>query len=420
MRIVAAIFCVIVLLPLVAAASEFESKKDLHISNLHQIDDDLYVFGEKLQMDGSISGDLVVFCYDARMAGTVGGSANLFCRSVRQSGTILHSLRTFSEEATIEGNISGSYLGLGRRIDVGKGAVIERDLTVYATDANIEGLVKGKAKIEGVRITLAGTIEGDVLVRGEKISIIPPAIIRGALVYESEKPEALDTTSGIILAGGVKWQLPKTDEEKKDEQPNYVRKIVIEISGMLAAFLFGIIVVALFRPFAAASVDQLTRRTSVSFAAGLLTLGILLVAIAVLLFSILAAIAGVIMVGGSLAIVGAMILIFSTLMIPISGFVTFVGFAAVYTAKIVAAFVVGALVLRRADNGDDRLGKLTLLVGLVILTACFAIPYVGWLAGLVVACFGAGAIVLGVRSCRLHVPGAMNNASADAMQPPAS
>ncbi len=42
----------------VSQAAQFESDDNIHISNIHVIDGDLYTWGEKVTIDGEIKGDL--------------------------------------------------------------------------------------------------------------------------------------------------------------------------------------------------------------------------------------------------------------------------------------------------------------------------------------------------------------------------
>jgi hypothetical protein len=64
---------------------------------------------------------------------------------------------------------------------------------------------------------------------------------------------------------------------------------------------------------------------------------------------------------------------------------------ALYAAKVVVGLALGRTLLR--PRGSPRRDALiALLLGLALITVATAVPMVGWLAAIVVACLGAGAL----------------------------
>ncbi|HUV30545.1 MAG TPA: hypothetical protein VMY05_05605 [Acidobacteriota bacterium] len=389
------VLAVTLMLPAQLAASVFESGDDIHISNLHTIQDDFYAFGEQVRVDGKIEGDLTAFVYDCLLQGTVTRSANLFARSVDHSGHVGGSLRVLAQYVRIKGRVDGSLIAAGDNIRLSKGSVIERDVNLYGNDVSIDGVVNGNVRITGPRISIAGLIQGDVVLTGDRIVFSPPAFIEGNLVYTSSKQLTIDTT-GVTIVGATTWKQP----EKKEEETSLFTRITLKGSSLLAAFLFGVIVVRLFRPYAEEAVDQLRHRMTVSLAAGFLGLLVLGVCVVAFLASVGSAVIGYVLIHSDLVIPGSLLLIVSILLIPITSFATVSGGIILYSGAIVVAFLVGFVIKKLARPDSQLLNASSLFSGLIVLTLVFWLPYVGTLLYLLVTIAGTGAILLGIKYCR--------------------
>jgi len=415
--LLAIIVSAIALFPGVSQASIFKSADDVHISNLHIIEDDFYGIGERIRIDGTINGDLLTLGNSCTIQGTVMKSANIGARNVQHSGHIVGSLRAFGETVSISGKVDGSVVSVGRVLKIDHGAVIDRDVNLYAEEVSVDGMVIGKAKIAAGRVYITGTIQGDTDIKAEQLSISPPAVINGNLIYTSKK-EANIAADGVIILGEVTWKQPETPEDTADGS-SYLADIALQTSSLLAAFLFGIIIIRLFRPYAEESFDQLRNRMSVSLAAGFL--GILVIAgcVVVLFASLIAALVGTILISSDQALVGALVLIVPTLLIPITSFVSVSGGIILYSGKIMVACLVGYGLVKLGRREAAMLSTWSLFLGLVVLTILFAIPYLGFLLILTTILAGSGAILLGIKVCRReHKITNSNRPGSDSSLPP--
>ncbi|MFQ6007354.1 MAG: hypothetical protein ACE5K8_00220 [Candidatus Zixiibacteriota bacterium] len=399
-------------------ATSIQGDGNIHISNLHEIDDDLYAFGENVTVDGLIKGDLVVGARDVFINGEVTESENIICYKLHHTGFVHNSLRAFANTITIDGRVGRSLMFFGYDCRIGKGASIERDVTIGGYSARLEGTVGGKATIWADRIYLSGEIEGDVELEGKQITISPPTTIKGNLTYTSEKEIDIDPSAGVTVLGKTEWKQPeqKPEKEHEDKAGAGLRDVVFEVSKLLAAFLFGIIVILVFRRYARESFEQLRTRFAVSVAAGFLTLLIVIGAVLILLVSVVFILIGLALISGNLAPVGALVLVLSILMVPITSFAAVSGGIVFYSGKILFALLVGYLLVKLFKSQPALLGKGQLLLGLIVLTLLFAVPYVGFLIYLLVTIIGAGGIVLGIKSCRPAVQKATGTSDLDMTQ----
>jgi hypothetical protein len=99
---------------------------------------------------------------------------------------------------------------------------------------------------------------------GEKITLSPPAVVRGNLIYRTEKKDGLTIEPGVTVIGSTTWESPEV--KKAEEESSVLSKIAYRVASLLAAFLFGVIIIRLFKGYAEEAVSQLNRRPSVAFA----------------------------------------------------------------------------------------------------------------------------------------------------------
>jgi cytoskeletal protein CcmA (bactofilin family) len=380
-------------------ASTYQGGKNVVISNLHVIDDDLYVYTNFLTVEGIINGDLSAFAYDARIQGQVTKAINVIGRSVLHTGRCEGTLRSVAGLLAIDGTVGGSATALGRVINLNKGAVIERDFWALGETINIDGIIRGKVLARGQDISITGQIAGDVNLHCENLYIRPPAVISGNLTYYCDNPAVIDS-AGVTITGTIKQEKPKAKDT--DAGSALARTVALRISGLCAAFLLGMILVRLFRPYAEASYHQLTTRFTMSLAAGLLLLGVIALSVIILGMTLLSGVVGKILIssGNAGAVFGAVLLVFAILMLPISSFFALSGAICFYSGRIIVALFLGAFIMRQFRSGQYLPGFAAMFVGLVALSLSFMIPIVGVLVYLLVAAIGAGAILLGVRHCR--------------------
>lgn len=371
---------------------------DVHISNLHSIENDLYVGANIITIDGLIDGDLFAAAHTLYINGRISGSVNTASRKVRHAGQIEGSLRAIAEEVTVDGQIDRSVLFFGQDLILGKGAVIGRDVDAFGERVEVQGRIKGDFRFHGEIAYLTGQVDGNVEITAKTITIAPPAVINGNLTITTEDESKVKLAPGITILGDTEWLSPKTDEDEEDTgRPDAAASLAI--SKALAAFLFGIIAVSVFRRYAELSLARLNDQMALSFGAGLLMMVTVIICSVVLVLSLVAMVSGWVLIGGDVPLAGAVLLIGSTFIVPVSCFAGVSGGVIFYSGKIVCALLLGGLLVRGTRRKANPLGKWRMLLGLLLLTVLFSIPYLGLLLYFLISLTGAGAIVLAIKDC---------------------
>lgn len=377
-------------------AIDFISEDNINISNIHEIEGDLYVWGNNVTIDGEVNGDMTGGGFQVVTNGEITNSANIFANDYTHNGYINGSMRLFAYSADIDGNIGRSLLAACNTLKIGKEAVIEDDSYLSGGVINFDGTINNNLTIACGTVYLTGTIEGDLEIHAEKINILAPALIKGDFKYVSDKEANIDTESGVTILGNLTWDLPEEDGIDTDST---FSEAVLTCSKFLAAFLFGIIIMLLGKKYINEMVYQLQNRMAVSLAVGMLSSFIFLVSIIVLLTALILLIVSLSIVSKGGMIGGGILFVLSSLLIPISSFAMVSGGVVLYGGKIVVGLLIGYLVFQKINSNTKYLSRTQLFVGLMLLYLSFSIPYLGFLIVILIMFAGAGAMVLGFKHC---------------------
>lgn len=396
---IAAIFCFFLVLAGALSASVVERGDDIQFSPLHHIDDDVYTFSKNpISMDGFIDGDFTSLASDVTINGEITGSGNIFTINLFHNGIIKGSLRSFSNSFTINGRVERSVIAVCAKFNLSGQGEIGRDVHVMGVDVDIYGTVGGDLKIKGKEVRLMGNIKGDVFIEAERLIISAPAVIHGNLTYESATEAQIDSF-GVTITGVTEWI---KENDIGDEEAGELRNTVVIFSEILAAFLFGLILLIPGHNYARVAYTQLKERFAVSLATGFITVFLFCLAAFVALLTSFLFLLGFALASGDTPAVGAIPFIFSTIMFPISAFGAVSGGILLYAGKILMAFFIGISLVRLIKKNPVLLSKTQLLLGLIVLAIIFAIPYLGIVLYVVGSMTGAGAIILAIRKIKFE------------------
>jgi cytoskeletal protein CcmA (bactofilin family) len=324
------------------------------------IDNDLIVAGETIRIEGTVDGDLIAAGQSVIVTGQVTGDVFAFCQRVQIDGRVDGSVRTGSQFLDLSGRVGRNVTSGGETIDLRPGAVVEGSMMLGAQRVNLDGHM-GRDLMIGAEVNeLNGTIGGGALIAGRRLIIGPGAEIQGeAKFHGAEEPEV---SSEAKLASPLVVEI-------HEETPEYAKSetYVGAFLKWAAAFVFGLVGV-LVMPGPYQKVVNTSARTGLSILIGLVA---------------------------SVVIPFVAIMICATLVgLPVGLTAIFVFVPALYAAQVFVGSWLGKEILGAASTQAQALGQLAL--GLAIIHAFQYVPYVGWLATMIIIFWGFGALVLAV------------------------
>ena len=414
------IFILITLLALTfatpAKAFDGRSGENVEIKANEFIEDDLYVTANNFVLEGTVKGDLVVFGTSVVINGTVEGDLIAAGQSITINGTI-----------TDDARIAGAVL------QIGKGAVIGGD--VIAGSASLEteagSLIKGELVVGAAQTLLDGKITGDVLagtgalelngdfgsdVKAEvgnpeegnpsptmfmpqadiDFPIVKPgfnvgenAKIAGNLEYTQSKDVTIPTGA---VGGKILRTEPVIDPDEVKAKPTPAEAVLTWTLDLFRTIItwvaFGLLLGWLAPVFMKGLMDKVQSQPVASLGWGLVAYAAFFFALLVLFITMLTGglLFGALTLGGlSGTIVWLGIL---CIFVMVVGFVLIT----VYLTHISVAWLSGRLIIGRLKPELAEHKVLPLLVGVILIAMLAALPYVGWLFGVIVMFIGLGAI----------------------------
>lgn len=406
-----------------AAAVEFD--EDGIIEEGEIINDDVFIGGDTVQINGTVNGDVIAFGSVVRMNGTVNGSLVTAAQTVLIDGDVSGSVYAGSSTLTLDTNAQlgrNLYYG-GFNLTAKEGSFVGRDLLVGAYQALLSGEISRDLRAGVGALEIDGTVGNDVIAevagpsmdQGRLYFTRPPgvetvvpsgirvsedAVIGGSLSYKSSENQA-DAIS-MTPPGGIVFEYdpdldPGVDPDDAGRVGStalvatwFVKRVRVLITLLL---LGGLVVWQL--PGALDKVENKARQeTWPSFGWGLVSILVVYLG-AVLVGGLI--IAGAIFFGvitlGELAKV-ILTLGFSSMGLILAAF----GLLVSYGSKIVVAFLVGNLILKWLAPKFEGSKIWPLLIGLLLYTFLRAVPFgFGWLIGFAVTLLGIGAMWLTYR-----------------------
>ena len=228
------------------------------------IEEDVYVASTSGRVEGLIDGDLTIITGDLTISGTITGSVIAMTSGtvrVEAGGVIGGSLRSASPAVVIDGTVDGDTLVTGVRLSIGDSGSVGSDVIyfggVFAADGSVGRDVRGRMITAGID----GSIGRDVDIAVEFLTIGASAEVGGDVLYRSANDASI--SSDAEIAGGV-FVLPA--------QSNFFYGLLLTLAniiGFLGFIVAGFLAFWLFRSTGEAAVAAISSNPIKSLLIGL-------------------------------------------------------------------------------------------------------------------------------------------------------
>jgi len=333
------------------------------------LQDDLYVAGGTVTATAPVDGDVVAAGGTVHLVGEVSGGVLAAGGALTVDGAIGRTLRAVGGAVTIDSRIKSDAVLAAGTVRVGSAAQIGRDLVIGGGSVNVSGTVGRNALIGGGDVVIAGAIHGDTEIQASRIILLPTARIGGALRYYADQP--IEIQPGAQVAGGT-TEMPAPSRPRWAVGAPFSPRLWLwrSVAETIALLVLGLAAFAVAPRGAALVVREVRERFGRSLIAG---------------FALMVSVP-----------VAAVLLLFTVIAIPLSVIGMLLYLATVYPGQVFVAAWLGYAILsgagRRSGRGPSAYWSV--VVGVIVLVALFAIPYAGWLIRLLAAFSGFGALWL--------------------------
>jgi len=368
------------------------------------VENDAFLAGTTVRVDGDVIGDVFAGGSLVEVNGNVDGSLVAVGQNVVINGAVGGTVYVAAVTLDLgpEAELGKNVYFIGASVNTEDGSVVDRDLIVASMGANLSGeigrntvgmigpweLFKWFMDLIGRPVFEPGSSSStsDPLYRAAAQPVmfsgfIPP--LNSLLPVDSIK--SVSAEAGKIIQAD---QLAQSSSGVDTEQvTKWLRGIVEEFITLL---IFGLLGIWLFASFLKRSGEKLEAKPLQSTGIGLLGLVISVALIGVVILVTLL----ILMLGVGLGALGLWDLAwgvwgvgFTSLGLAFWLSLLFVS----YGTKVIVAFLVGTLILRRLAPKSLNYKILPLLLGLLIYVLLAWLPYFGWVVAVLVNAVGLGA-----------------------------
>jgi hypothetical protein len=348
----------------------FEVRKSEGVTTLpagETVDDTLLATGDSVEIDGDVTGDLLAFGRRVTVRGNVAGNVISAGETVEIQGTVGGSVFGAGRAVTLSMHVAHNLFAAARDVTIGREAEVAGNAAAGAATIEVDGSV-GKDLTGGAGdFLLRGNVGRNMRAWGNKVTLLAPAVVGGNLSAHVGAEANLEIQQGATVRGSVDKQVDQQLAGREVPTNKYftVGFYVGQVIRLGMAFVTGLLLLWLF--------PGLQTLSLANAGAAVRAAGIGLIAAVVL--PVVAVIACVTIVGIPLGVIG---------------FIAW-GLGLYFAKQIVAQYIGRSLF--RAPTGATPHFAATLLAGLVIVLIAVNLPWIGWLAGLLLTFVGLGMLV---------------------------
>jgi cytoskeletal protein CcmA (bactofilin family) len=349
-----------------AVAADFRGDDTIIIASGDIINDDLYLIGNRIVINGTIIGDALCIGNHITVSGRIEGNVTAIGATIEIEGEVTRSLRVAGSDVTVSGEVGRDVVVAGDKIDLTDQAAIGNDLVFAGRSINVDSLIEEGILGASTKTVLSSIIGDDVEVVVDRLTISSTAIIQGDLVYTSENEAVIQ--SGARIIGSTTHNLAT----------HYDFPDIGLWVGFIAFFMTlvtGIVIILVAPKRAQAVAESIKVNTLPALGWGALALFVTPI---------------------------ALVLVFITIIgIPVSVMGLIVYVIAIFLSQIAVGLFIGYWILGYLRSVDSR-GILigAFVIGFTLLTLVKLIPYIGWALWLATTVFGIGAMLLSQRTLR--------------------
>ena len=378
------------------------------------VDNDAILAGTTVTIDGTVNGDALAVGSLVEVNGDVAGSLVVIGQNVVINGTVDGTV--YVAEVTLdlgeEAALSRNIYYLGASLATAEGSTIDRDLVLVSMGAKLSGDI-GRNTVGIIGPWELFKLFMDLIGRpvfepqtGLETSDTPyrvqnqPVLLSGFLpsvssIALTSPEEASSVEASLTPASITQPDLAAQSDSSVDSEKvmEWLQWIVEEFITLL---VFGLLGIWLFSSFLKRSAEKIETKPLQSTGIGLLGL-----VISVALIGVVILVAFLILMLG----IGLGALNFWDLAWAVWG----VGFTSLglafwlsllfvsYGTKVIVAFLVGSIILKRLAPSSLQYKILPLLLGLLVYVLLAWLPYFGWVIAVLVNAIGLGAAWLAFR-----------------------
>jgi cytoskeletal protein CcmA (bactofilin family) len=351
----------VLLVPL-AASAQVRGGEDanIQVGPTETVDDDLYVGGQTVVIEGTVNGDVYAAASSVTIRGTVNGDVIAAGQDVLISGTVTGSVRVAGQTVRLDNaKIGNSVSAAAQTLTVESNTTIGGGMNYAASTANLRGKIGRSLMGAAGNTQLAGEVGKEAQLASDNLTLTGSAVVGGSLVYYGDTELHRDPNAQV--KGEVK-HIARDKPQRHNEH-----SVWGILWGLASLYVAGAVMLWLAPTLLRGGAQTILSRPWAALGIGA---AVLLLAIPVLI-----------------------ILMITLIGFPLALLLVVMYAVALYLAKFVVALAIGSLIARRTDWTPNPYADAA--IGLILLTILELIPVVGGFVTFVTLVVGSGAMIVG-------------------------
>lgn len=277
----------VALTPIEADSAEIITDADVNLGVESTYYENLYVGAGRSDISSVVNSDLTVVSGESIVSGKVTGDVFVAGGNVDFVGEADGDLRIIGGTVNVSGTIAGDLLVIGGEVNVSETATLLSDILLVGGKINFEGDSPHRLKVVAGKVYINGSLAGQSEVTTQSLDVGSDSIIDGNFSYYS--PRKISETSGAEILGTVNYNQINTLQNT-----GIVKKTIVNLLNFwlllkfITTLIIGFILVYVFRVFSVQVNNIVVTSFWKSLLAGLLTIIVLPIIVALFFISLVA------------------------------------------------------------------------------------------------------------------------------------
>lgn len=280
--------CLGILTVSVVSARVVSSDKVVNIAADEVVDEDLFIAGEQVNIDGTVNGDVYAAGGNISVTGTINGDLIAAGGMIEISGKVADDVRVAAGTVEIRKAIIGDNLSIAGgslRLDAGStvgGSAIFAGGVVYF-DGSSGGSLIGSAG----SVLVKGKVAKDALFVVGALTVDSQAQVDGDLVYMSDQSAVIAESAQVI--GKIEQVMPKEAQQQSESWRGFANGAAqaLKLWSYLSSLVVGMLLIYLFGKPAMEIAEVVGTHTAASFLWGGVTMFLVMPLVIILMMSVI-------------------------------------------------------------------------------------------------------------------------------------
>ncbi len=332
------------------------------------INEDVFAFGERVEISGTVHGDVYAGGGQILVDGTINGDLLAAGGTVSITGTVTQDIRIAGGNITINGTIERNASIAGGNVEMTPSAAVKGSLVLAGGSVELGAPIEKDIKVTAGNLAISNVINGHVHAAAGTVRLTSKAQIDGNLHYWSRKEASIDeqaTVSGKIF---------KRSSSPKSFFPSAKGmfaalaglKILFTVTSFVSTLILGLLIIHFYPHATQLTMTTLEQQPGFSLVVGVF--GLFGIPLLVGLFAI------------------------SVIGLPLAMLLLAWYIIVLYVARIFVIAWAGQKLSAWLGKPDHR--KSAFLIGLILYSLLAVLPFIGGLVTFFTTLLGVGLLLL--------------------------